>query len=140
MINIFNIHNETFLLMHGHQVRATDPKGIQSIMAKYAYRDVKVTHILCGHIHSTIISDFVSRSSSLCGSNSYSENGLGYNSKAAQNVHLVSSQGIDGFKCDLQNTEDVQGYDCLTELQRHGARTVEHTYSPDTQVEPIQIT
>lgn len=136
---VFTIHNETFLLVHGHQVKAQDQKQVQSIIAKYAIRDMKVTHILCGHIHSTHISDFVSRNSSLCGSNAYSENGLNFNSKAAQNVHLVSKQGIDGFKADLQNVEGVRGYDCLSELQRHGARTTEHQFKPDTQTSPIVI-
>ncbi len=63
----FTIHNETFLLLHGHQVKAQDQKQVQSIIAKYAIREMKVTHILCGHIHSTHISDLVSRNSSLCG-------------------------------------------------------------------------
>lgn len=136
---IFTIHDQTFLVMHGHQVRATDQKAVQSIMAKYAIRDIKVNHVLCGHIHSTMISDFVSRNSSLCGSNSYSENGLNFNSKAGQNVHIVTAQGIDGFKCDLQNIEGVAGYDVMTELQRHSARTLDREPNPDTQVKPIVI-
>ena len=136
---VFTIHDQTFLLIHGHQIRATDQKSVQSMIAKYAIRDIKVSHILCGHIHSTMISDFISRNSSLCGSNAYSENGLNFNSKAGQNIQIVSNQGIDGFKADLQDTSGVEGYDCLTELQRHSARTTEQAHSPDTQLEPITI-
>ena len=136
---IFSIHNETFLVIHGHQIRATDQKAVQSIISKYAIRDIKISHILCGHIHSTMISDFVSRNSSLCGSNSYSENGLNFNSKAGQNIHIVTQQGIDGFKADLQDIEGVDGYDCISELQRHGARMLDKKPNPDHQVKPLVI-
>ena len=137
--SVFTIHDQTFLVIHGHQIRATDQKAVQSIIAKYSIRNIKVSHILCGHIHSTMISDFVSRNSSLCGSNSYSENGLNFNSKAGQNIHIVSQQGIDGYKADLQDIEGVEGYDCMTELQRHGARTLDKTPNPDHQIQPLVI-
>ena len=66
---VFKLHNETFLGVHGHQVNATDQKKCQAIIGKYAAKGVNVTHILCGHIHASIISDYVSRNASLVGSN-----------------------------------------------------------------------
>ena len=116
---IFSIHGETFLGVHGHQVNATDQKKVQAIIGKFAAKGVKITHVLCGHIHATVISDYVSRNSSLVGSNAYSEEALGFVSKAAQNVHIVTPQGLDGFKCDLQNTDGVDGYDIIEQLEAY---------------------
>ena len=95
---VFKLHNETFLGVHGHQVNATDQKKCQAIIGKYAAKGINVTHILCGHIHATVISDYVSRNASLVGSNAYSEEALGFVSKAARIVHIVTPQGLDGVK------------------------------------------
>ena len=123
---VFNIHQETFLLLHGHQVRMTDQKAVQAIMGRFQHRGINVTHILAGHIHSAMISDFASRSSSLCGSNSYSEAALNFASKASQNLHVVTKDGgLDGIKCDLQVIpKKIKGYDMISAIQRHNARTV----------------
>ena len=125
---IFSIHNETFLGVHGHQVNATDQKKVQAIIGKFAAKGVKITHVLCGHIHATVISDYVSRNSSLVGSNAYSEEALGFVSKAAQNVHIVTPQGLDGFKCDLQNTDGVDGYDIVEQLEAYNARSADKAH------------
>ena len=125
---IFSIHNETFLGVHGHQVNATDQKKVQAIIGKFAAKGVKITHVLCGHIHATVISDYVSRNSSLVGSNAYSEEALGFVSKAAQNVHIVTPQGLDGFKCDLQNTDGVDGYDIIEQLEAYNARSADKAH------------
>lgn len=138
--SVFTIHNETFLLIHGHQARMTDQKAIQSIMGKFANRGIKITHVIAGHIHSACISDYSSRNSSLVGSNAYSEAALNFISKASQNIHIVHQNGLDGFKADLQDTTGVPGYNVMTELQRHNARTIESMPTPDTMVAPIQIT
>lgn len=125
---IFSIHNETFLGVHGHQVNATDQKKVQAIIGKFAAKGVKITHVLCGHIHATVISDYVSRNSSLVGSNAYSEEALGFVSKAAQNIHIVTPQGLDGFKCDLQNTDGVDGYDIIEQLEAYNARSADKAH------------
>lgn len=131
---VFSIHSETFLGLHGHQVNATDQKKCQAIIGKYAAKGINVTHILCGHIHSTVISDYVSRNSSLVGSNAYSEEALGFVSKAAQNVHVVTPQGLDGFKCDLQNVDGVEGYDIIEALEAYNARSADKAH--EAMVEP----
>jgi hypothetical protein len=48
-------------------------------------------------------------------------------------------QGIDGFKADLQDIEGVDGYDCISELQRHRARMLDKKPNPDHQVKPLVI-
>lgn len=136
---VFSVHKETFLAVHGHQIKMHDQKAIQALMAKYIHRGIEVTHVIAGHIHSAMVSDFASRNSSLCGSNSYSDSALSFISKASQNVHIVSENHLDGVKLDLQNTDGVIGYDTISELQRMGARTVNSQYTPDTQSHPIKI-
>ena len=122
---VFKIHNETFLGVHGHQVNATDQKKCQAIIGKYAAKGVSITHILCGHIHATVISDYVSRNASLVGSNAYSEEALGFVSKAAQNIHIVTPQGLDGFKADLQNVDGVDGYEIISKLAAYNAKSAD---------------
>lgn len=131
---VFQIHGETFLGVHGHQVNATDQKKCQAIIGKYAAKGVNVTHILCGHIHATVISDYVSRNASLVGSNAYSEEALGFVSKAAQNIHIVTSQGLDGFKADLQNVDGVEGYEIISKLAQYNARSADKAH--EALVEP----
>lgn len=125
---VFKVHNETFLGIHGHQIRADDQKKVQAMIGKYAAKGINITHILCGHIHSSMVSDYVSRNASLVGSNAYSEEALGFVSKAAQNLHVVTPQGLDGVKCDLQNVDGVEGYDIVEALAAYNARSAEKAH------------
>jgi predicted phosphodiesterase len=138
---IFSIHNETFLGVHGHQVNATDQKKCQAIIGKYAAKGINITHILCGHIHATVISDYVSRNASLVGSNAYSEEALGFISKAAQNIHIVTPQGLDGFKADLQDVSEVEGYEIISKLEEYNAKSADRAHeamvAPQTIVKVI---
>ena len=122
---VFSVHGQTFLGIHGHQINATDQKKVQAMIGKYAAKGITINHILCGHIHSTMVSDYVSRNASLVGSNAYSEEALGFVSKAAQNVHIVTPQGLDGVKCDLQNVDGVEGYEIVERLAFYNARSSE---------------
>ena len=127
---IFQVHQETFLMLHGHQVNMADQRKVQAIMGKKsAMNGTRITHILAGHIHSALVSDYASRSSSLSGGNTYSEEALGFCSKASQNLHIVFNQtaragtaGLDGIKLDLQNVDHVEGYPIVEILAQHHAR------------------
>jgi predicted phosphodiesterase len=138
---IFSIHNETFLGVHGHQVNATDQKKCQAIIGKYAAKGINITHILCGHIHATVISDYVSRNASLVGSNAYSEEALGFISKAAQNIHIVTPQGLDGFKADLQDVSEVEGYEIISKLEEYNAKSADRAHeamvAPQTIIQVV---
>ena len=134
---VFKVHNETFLGIHGHQVNASDQKKVQAMIGKYAAKGVNITHVICGHIHSTMVSDYISRNASLVGSNAYSEEALGFVSKAAQNIHIVTPQGLDGIKCDLQNVNGVDGYDIIPALEAYNARSADKAH--EALVEPRTI-
>lgn len=133
---IFQLHNQVFLGIHGHQLNCGDQKKVQAMIGKFAAKGINITHILAGHIHSALVSDYVSRNSSLVGSNAYSEEALGFVSKASQNIHIVTPQGLDGVKCDLQNVDGVEGYEIISKLAEYNARSAEkaHEAMVDTQV------
>ena len=122
---VFSIHSQTFLGLHGHQINATDQKKVQAMIGKYSAKGINITHILCGHIHATVVSDYVSRNASLVGSNAYAEEALGFISKAAQNIHVVTKQGLDGIKCDLQNVDGVEGYAIIDKLAQYNAKSAD---------------
>lgn len=126
---MFQIHKQIFLLLHGHQVNASDQRKVQAIIGKHsAVAGQQVTHVLCGHIHSSLVGDYVSRNASLAGSNAYSDEGLNFASKASQNLHIVSEQGLDGIKLDVQNVTGVDGYGIIEQLEAHEARSVEQVH------------
>ena len=134
---VFKIHNETFLGIHGHQLNCGDQKKVQAMIGKYATNGVKITHILAGHIHCSMVSDYVSRNASLVGSNAYSEEALGFASKAAQNIHLVTPQGLDGIKVDLQNVDGVEGYEIISQLAQYNAKSADRAHSAMREPETI---
>ena len=134
---VFKVHNETFLGIHGHQVNASDQKKVQAMIGKYAAKGISITHIICGHIHATMVSDYISRNASLVGSNAYSEEALGFVSKAAQNIHIVTPQGLDGIKCDLQNVNGVKGYDIIPALEAYNARSADKAYEAISEPQTI---
>ena len=134
---VFKVHNETFLGIHGHQVNASDQKKVQAMIGKYAAKGINITHIICGHIHATMVSDYISRNASLVGSNAYSEEALGFVSKAAQNIHIVTPQGLDGIKCDLQNVNGVEGYDVIPALEAYNARSADKAHEALSEPQTI---
>jgi hypothetical protein len=134
---VFKVHNETFLGIHGHQINCTDQKKVQAMIGKYATNGVNITHILAGHIHCSMVSDHVSRNASLVGSNAYSQEALGFASKAAQNISIVTTQGLDGFKADLQNVDGVEGYEIISKLAEYNAKSANKAHSAMREPETI---
>jgi hypothetical protein len=67
----------------------------------------------------TTIGDYHARNASLVGSNADSEAGLNFCSKAAQNVHIVTAQGLDGMKVDLQDTSGIEPYPFASEWEAY---------------------
>lgn len=113
---VINLNGTNFLLVHGHghgYLASTGKieSGVVAIKAKYASRGVQVDYVICGHVHSALVSDNFSRSSGMPGNNAYSERALNLNGKASQNLFLVwKDKSIDGIKVDLQHTNGIDGY------------------------------
>jgi predicted MPP superfamily phosphohydrolase len=107
--NGFNI-----LLMHGHLLKGqgASDKDIAMALQEYLYSGVPVHMVLSGHRHNASIGDLISRSSSLCGGNSYSSQDLGFLSRASQNIYIINpDMGYNGMKIDLQDVSKIdKGY------------------------------
>jgi hypothetical protein len=110
------------LLLHGHTFKSsmTVDRTIGQLVSNYLYKGIPVHGIFYGHYHSSCIGDVVSRSSSLSGGNAYSNNDLMYLSRASQNVYIVNDdKGYNAIKIDLQNVDNIVGYDIVSELERY---------------------
>ena len=120
---LFEVMGRTFLCLHGHQVGANVQKSVQEITGKYAARGITVDYTLFGHLHATAIGDYHARNASLVGSNAYSEAGLNFCSKAAQNLHIVTSGAIDGLKVDLQDTAGIEPYPFCSQWEAYAPKS-----------------
>jgi predicted phosphodiesterase len=120
---LFEVLGHTFLCLHGHQVGANLQKSVQEIAGKYAAQGITVDYTLFGHLHATAIGDYHARNASLVGSNAYSEAGLNFCSKAAQNLHIVSTRGIDSLQVDLQEVNGIEPYPFPSEWEAYCSRS-----------------
>lgn len=108
---VVEVNGKNFLLVHGHQIGKDISKDVSKLIRKYAQMDIDIDFLIWGHLHEAMIADLYARSSSVCGSNNYSEDALLLVSRASQNVHIVFSKDrIDSIKVDLQNTDGYEGY------------------------------
>lgn len=123
---VINIMNYNILLIHGHQRIFTSnyEKAIQQLKGKYTSQGIIINFVLTGHLHSCRIGDTYARGSSLVGANGYSDKGLVLESRASQNLHIISEDGSrDSIKIDLQNTDNVDGYNIIKELETYHAKS-----------------
>ena len=142
---LFKVMGRTFLCLHGHQIGANVQKSVQEIMGKYAAQGITVDYTLFGHLHASAIGDYHARNASLVGSNAYSEAGLNFCSKAAQNVHIVTAAPapkgkgkkakpaaatIDGMKVDLQDVTGIEPYAFNREWEAYSSKSERKLHSP----------
>ena len=109
----FKVGPKTILGVHGHQFDKGGDKlndKISKIVAKYARVGIIIDYVVFGHMHATHISDYYARSSSLVGSNAYSNNALMVSGLAAQNIYMVRGSDITGEAIPLQHTDGYEGY------------------------------
>lgn len=91
-------------------------------MGRYSARGTKIDYVIFGHVHSARVGDNFSRSSSMVGSNDYSEKGLGLTGRASQNCYIFYNNGNrDGVKIDLQNYGE--GYNIDKSLVAYNAKS-----------------
>lgn len=110
------------LITHGHLFKSSNTieKNVANLLQKYIYAGIKIHGVFIGHYHSSSIGDFISRSGSLCGGNSYSNVDLMYLTRASQNIYIINDDlSYKGIKIDLQNVDNVKGYDIIEELERY---------------------
>jgi predicted phosphodiesterase len=142
---VFQVMGRSFLCLHGHQIGANVQKSVQEVMGKYAAQGITVDYTLFGHLHASAIGDYHARNASLVGSNAYSEAGLNFCSKAAQNVHIVTAAPaadpkakqakpaaatIDGMKVDLQDVTGIEPYVFNREWEAYSPKSERKLHTP----------
>jgi predicted phosphodiesterase len=123
---VVEVAGQNVLLIHGNQIKASSvEQSIQKIKGKYTAKNVKVDFILYGHLHSCRIGDSYARGASIVGANAYSDSALQLDSRASQNIHIFYDNGTrDSIKIDLQNTDNVKGYNIAIELEAYNAKSL----------------
>jgi transcription elongation factor Elf1 len=123
--DVINIGGKNILMLHGHQkgYGVNPQNGVNKSISKYSSRGIRIDFVIFGHIHQSLISDNYARSGSLVGANAYSENSLQLTSRASQNIHIISKDGIDSYKIDLQETGNIVGYYIDEHLEAYNAKS-----------------
>ena len=123
---IVEVSGQNVLLLHGNQLKANSmEQSIQKIKGKYTARKKNIDFVLSGHLHSARVGDSFARGASLVGANAYSDNALQLESRASQNLHVFYKNGTrDSIKVDLQNTNNIKGYNIIKELEAYNAKSL----------------
>ena len=127
------VGDNNFLLIHGHQIGKDISKDLSKLIRKYSQQDITIDYTIWGHLHEAMLSDNYSRSASLCGSNSYSEDALLLVGRASQNIYLsFKGNRIDAIKIDLQDTDGYAGYDTKDWEDAYNPKSVDKTRTRET--------
>jgi len=129
---VVEVNGKNMLVIHGHQLGKMDTNQVGKVISKYSAKGVIIDFVICGHLHETMIKDNVARSSSLVGSNAYSENALNLSGTAAQNIYCFTNDGRHDIRIDLQETDQWEGYDINEELFAYNAKSVQKTNKKET--------
>jgi len=132
---VVSLDGFNLLMLHGDRLKHNSlEKDIHSKIAKYAQVGITIHHVIFGHLHNALLSDYYSRGGSTVGSNSYSENALNLIGRASQNIYIVDSKNksLDGIKLDLEKYDEYEGYDIKKELERYNAKSTEKLYKHET--------
>ena len=121
---VVEVAGQNLLLLHGNgAIKGGLSTSVTKIMGRYTARGTKIDYCIFGHVHESSISDIYSRSSSMVGSNDYSEKGLGLAGRASQNCYIFYKNGNrDGVKIDLQNYDNDM-YDIDKSLESYNAKS-----------------
>ena len=127
------VNGKNFLVIHGHQIGKDISKDLSKLIRKYAQMDIDIDYTIWGHLHEAMLSDTYSRSSALCGSNSYSEDALLLVGRASQNIYIVTDKDrIDSIRIDLQNTDGYAGYNTKDWQDAYNPKSVDKTKRSET--------
>jgi len=127
---VVNIDGNKWLVAHNVNRSVDNQKNAQSAIGRMSLNDQKIRFIIGGHIHATHVTDISARSASMVGANSYSENALNLAGRAAQNYYLCRNGRITTVVVDLQDAEDIEGYDIIHKLEAYNAKSVSKLRTP----------
>jgi len=130
---VVEIGGQNVLVLHGINMKSKTEESIQNLMGKYSAKGIEIDFVIYGHYHSARLGDFYARSSSMVGSNDYSDKGLGLIGSASQNIHVIYNKNErDSIKIDLQDTTGIEGYDITKELEAYNAKSLDKVRKQET--------
>jgi len=123
--NIVSCNGQNVLVLHGESIpKSGVERRVQQIIGKWNNKGISIDFVIFGHLHSARVGDTYARSSSLVGTNSYSDDNLQLISRASQNIHIFhSDKSRDSFKIDLQDTAGIEGYNIDKSLAAYNAKS-----------------
>lgn len=131
---LINFGGRNILMLHGHGAIKKDvASSVQQLKGRYSARGQKVDMVIWGHMHEALISDWFSRSSSLVGSNDFSEKALNLSGRSSQNFYILDEDGVGfhGMKIDLQDTNEISGYNIQERLEEYNSKSLMKTRTPE---------
>lgn len=134
--DVVNFFGKRIFVKHGLEMKQNNTqKDIQSENGRMSFKGTPFDFAITGHYHSTNIGDLVARSSSMAGGNLYSDKELALYSKAAQNIHIVSSDFIHSMKIDLQDNYCDVGYEYDKQLEAYDRKSLDKLRKPKKIIE-----
>ena len=109
----------------------------QQAVGRYSLQGEQIDFMVAGHIHATNIQGNSARSSSMTGSNSFNEIALNLAGKAQHNCYTCQDGKITTTVIDLQNTDGIDGYHIIKELEEYNAKSVGKLHQKKTVFEIV---
>lgn len=129
---VLNINGSNVLITHGINIKSNNiQQSVSQTFGRYANMGIHLDYLFAGHYHNCNIGDIYSLSGSLCGGNSYSEGTLNFTSRASQLIGVFYPDRTNSIiKVDLQNTDNIKGYDISNLLEDMNAKSINNKYKP----------
>jgi hypothetical protein len=129
---VIGVNGQNWLIAHDVSKYTDKQTSSQSAIGRYSLQGKTIDYIIGGHIHATRITDISCRASSFSGSNSYNENALNLAGRASGVCYVVKDGRRFIQQIDLQNVDNVQGYEVVSKLEAYHAKSVEKLHQPTT--------
>lgn len=136
--SVVSVNDKNILLIHGNFGITKDiDNSISKFYSRYASIGVKLDYVLFGHIHNALISDLYARSSSMVGNNDYANFGLNLYGRPSQNFFIVSKDSITGVRNDLEDTDNIIGYEYDKTLEAYNSQSQSKLYPEKTIIKIV---
>lgn len=129
---VVEIDGLNWLIAHDLNKYTDNQQKNQSAVGRYSLQGIKIDYMVAGHIHATNIMGNSARSSSMTGSNSYNEIALNLAGKAQHNCFVCKDKKIEVTVIDLQNTDNIEGYNIVKQLEEYNAKSLNKIYKRET--------
>jgi len=134
---VVEIDGRNWLISHDLSKYTDKQDKTQSTIGRYSLQGTKIEFLLAGHIHDTKVTANSARSSSMTGSNAYNEIALNLAGKAQGNYFIAQDGCIETTVVDLQNTDGVDGYAIVKELEAYNTKSTDKLYRGETVLKII---